>query len=163
MIQAVGFDLSYQRTAFKTNIDPEGIHPWPLEGLLMGAMAHVRGSSRGRWFIVNRHEYFSFKEGATLELIVFVPAGRDQYEQMLAAVDMFETEIRRVSSAHPIDPTLRTLEVKGPRCEKCGEKAEWLCRTQTSGDAHFCDQHAKEDPHFGASYFLWFQLESATT
>lgn len=166
MIHAVGFDFSYQRAAFKTNVDPEGIPPWALEGLLTRAMDHVRGKSHGRWVIVNKQEHFLFSEGATLELMVFVPAGSDQHEQMLAAVDMFETEITKVSSIHPIDPTLRTLEVNGPKCQACNNAAVWVRSTQFAGDHLFCKLHAEAEEDFGdshPSYFFWKELEPITT
>ena len=88
------------------------------------------------------------------------------YEQMLAAVDMFETEIRRVSNAHPIDPTLRTLEVSGPKCQICSNKAEWVRSTQFSGDHLFCKLHAEAEEDFGdsnPSYFFWKELDPITT
>ena len=161
MIPLIGYDASYQWRAFKSKIDPDGLPRQALESSLEHAIGAVQAKSDRRWNIVIKTGFIPFDRSEPIELMVIVPAGNDQYDQFLAAVKMFEDCMTGAPFSDPLDTTLRTIEADGPKCEKCGANADWLCRTQFSGDAHFCDQHAKEDPHFEAPYFLWFRHESA--
>lgn len=163
MIPMIGFDASYARNAFRAKVNFEGSSSYSMlfYSVLEGAAKSVQAESDNRWIVANKAKVIPpFDKDAPVELMVIVPAGNDQYEQFLSAIALFE-EFAAERLGAPVDTTLRTIEEDGPKCEKCGKKAHWLCRTQTSGDAHFCDQHAKEDPHFEAPYFLWFRHEPA--
>jgi hypothetical protein len=163
MIPVIGYDASYARSAFRAKVKFEGFSSAVtlFYSVLEVAAKSVQAESDNRWIIANKAKVIPpFDKDAPVELMVIVPAGNDQYEQFLSAIALFE-EFVAASLGASVDTTLRTIEADGPKCEKCGAQADWLCRTQFSGDAHFCDQHAKEDPHFEAPYFLWFRHESA--
>lgn len=43
-------------------------------------------------------------------------------------------------------------------CLECNKPAEWVRRTQFSGNHPYCDEHARQESDFGKednSYFYW--------
>ena len=47
-------------------------------------------------------------------------------------------------------------------CEKCGNTAEWIRKTQFTGEHYFCLQHAEAEENFmqeDPSSFVWVELK----
>jgi len=165
MIPLIGYDVSYQRNAFTTRIDPDGVPSRPLESLFERAARSVQANSDGRWIIIHKDEVISSNSDSTIELMVLVPTGIRQREQVLTAVAQFE-EIITANTGIILDETLRSIEDDGPKCQICGKKPGWVRHTQFSGDHYFCAQHAKNEEDFGdsdPSYFVWKQLDPVST
>lgn len=163
MIPLIGYDASYQRQAFKSQIDPDGLPRMALESSIKQAARIVHSKSEGRWLVTIKAGFVPFDMDEPVELMVIVPAGTDQYDQYLAAVKEFEDCITGYPFMDPMDSSLRTLEEDWPSCSDCSERAEWLCRTQTGVTTFFCAQHATKSPHFDEPGFGWFQYEAADT
>ena len=160
----VGYDVSYRRNAFTTHIDPDGVASKPLESLFERAAKSVQIESNGQWIISNKEKIISSQLDSTIKLMVLVPIGLRQRDQVVAAITQFEEVITRGTGV-VINESLRSIEDDGPRCQEkgCDKKPEWRCRTQTAGEFFYCTQHAEEDPDFQAPYFLWLQMDSITT
>lgn len=162
----IGYDVSYERKAFRTKIDSEGIHITALELLLERVAKFVQEQSDGRWIISNKVVVMPSDRTKPVELTVIVPAGTDQYEQYLAAVGLFESRVAAWLTDYPFDTSLRTIETNGPKCQMCSNKAEWVRRTQFSGNHLFCKLHAEAEEDFGdnsSNNMFWEQLEPVTT
>lgn len=164
--QMIGHSVSYRHDAFRTSVERDGIRRDKLEEVLEGLAQGIRRLSHGRWIITPQNGFLSNEADASIDLVVLVPAGGDQYEQMIAAVNQLEQGFENLLLTLPIDPTLRTFEVNGPKCQICNNKAEWVRRTQFAGDHLFCKLHAEAEEDFGdshPSYFYWKELEPITT
>ena len=170
MIPLIGYNLSYQRKAFKSRIDPDGLLRMALESSLNRAARFVYSNSEGHWLIALKSGFVPFDKDEPIELTVIVPAGSNHYGQYLAAIKEFENCMTETGYPlmNPMDTSLRTIEDNGPKCEipACNKKPSWVRSTQFSGSHYFCAEHAQKEEDFGESdpsYFFWRQLESATT
>lgn len=169
MLPMIGYDVSYGRMAFRTKIDDEGISTRSLEVLLERAVKFVQEQSDGRWIISNKAIVMSSDRTKPVELTVIVPAGSDQYQQMLAAVKAFEDRVAVWLTDYPFDTTLRTIEDDGVKCEICGKKSTWARAIRILrflDSAHFCNDHAKNQKdfhHSGSSDFFWRRLGPTNT
>ena len=114
----IGYDVSYERKAFRTKIDSEGIHITALELLLERVAKFVQEQSDGHWIISNKVVVMPSDRTKPVELTVIVPAGTDQYEQYLAAVGLFESRVAAWLTDYPFDTTLRTIEEDSLECGK---------------------------------------------
>lgn len=164
--QMIGYSVSYRHDAFRTSVEPEGIRRRQVEDTIEGLAQSLRHVSRGRWIVVPENGFLSNEADAPIDLVVYVPAGGDQYEQMLTAVNQLEEGFNSFLLTEPIDTSLRTIETNGPKCQMCSNKAEWVRRTQFSGDHLFCKLHAEAEEDFGdnsSNNMYWEQLESVTT
>lgn len=137
--------------AFRTKIDDEGIPTRSLEILLERTIKFVQEQSDGDWIISNKAIVMSSDRMKPVELTVIVPAGSDQYQQMLAAVEAFEERVAVWLTDYPFDTTLRTIEDDSPKCEICGKKSTWARAIRVLrflNSAHFCSDHAKDQKDF---------------
>ena len=162
----IGYDVSYERKAFRTKIDSEGIHITALELLLERVAKFVQEQSDGHWIISNKVVVMPSDRTKPVELTVIVPAGTDQYEQYLAAVGLFESRVATWLTDYPFDTTLRTIEENRPTCVVCGKSATQL-REEVRDDGlsdptHFCEQHTHRlsDREFVGSKpaYSWLRL-----
>ena len=153
MINAVGYNVSYHRSAFRTSVEPDGIRPDKLEEVLEGLAQSVLRVSRGRWIIIPRDAYISHLADTTIDLVVYVPAGGDQYEQALTAVSRIEQGFESFLLTLPIDKSLRIIEEGGPKCEDCESRTiDWIRTTPYAGnERYFCDRHAELQSDFGGN------------
>jgi len=161
MIPMVGYDASYQRRAFKSQVDPDGLPRMALESSIRQAARIVYSKSEGRWLITIKAGFVPFDVNEPVELMVIVPAGSDQYDQYLAAVKEFEDCMTGYPVMDPMDTSLRTLEEYGAKCMHCDKKPKWFYSTSMTGKFFFCDQHAQEDPDFRGRYYAWMPFAQA--
>jgi hypothetical protein len=148
MIHTVGYSVSYRRDAFRTSVEPDGIRLDKLEETLEGLAQSIRRVSRGHWIVIPQNGFLSNEADASIDLVVFVPAGDDQYEQLLAAVNQLEEGFNSYLLTLPIDKSLRTIEGHSLPCVRCGEKPRWRYPSSDGIDDYFCDLHVKIDPRF---------------
>jgi hypothetical protein len=153
MIPMIGYDLSYQRRAFTSKIDPDGLPRMALESSVKHAARMVYSRSERRWLITIKAGFVPFDMNEPVELMVIVPAGSNQYEQYLAAVKEFEDCIAESPGANPISPALRTIEEGSPKCEDCESRTiAWIRTTPNAGnERYFCNEHAERQSDFGGN------------
>lgn len=162
----VRYDVSYQRKAFGTKPNREGLPLEPLEYILDRAASVVHGDSGTRWAIVRKDERVPFADEAMVRLAVYVPAGANQYEQMHEALRQFEEHIALYPFALPVDITLRTIEEDGPKCDRdrCERMSTWVLHYEGRSDTYFCTGHAQGYVNFdttGHAAFSWEELKPA--
>lgn len=110
MIRMVGYEVTYQRRAFKSSVDPDGLPRQALYRALEIAAVAVQAKSNGRWVVMNKTGFVSSDKYTELTLMVVVPIGDDQYAQFLAALRQFESCIEHYPLMLPIDHALRSVE-----------------------------------------------------
>ena len=159
----IGYSVSYRHDAFRTSVEPEGIRRRQVEETIEGLAQSLRYVSRGRWIVVPENGFLSNEADAPIDLVVYVPAGDDQYEQMLTAVNQLEQGFNSFLLTEPIDTSLRTIEGKSPGCVVCGGKFEWLYPVDNGSYMYFCDTHARRDRRFGDPSFIRTEVVPSTT
>lgn len=168
MINAVGYRVSYPHDAFRTSVERDGIRHDQLEGVLEGLAQGIRRLSRGRCIITPQNGFLSKEADAPIDLVVYVPAGSDQYKQMLTAVEQLERGFENLALTLPIDASRRTIEEDGPKCDRadsCERMATWVLHYEGRSDTYFCTGHAQGYVNFdttGHATFSWEELKPAT-
>ena len=164
--QMIGFSVSYRHDAFRTSVERDGIRRDNLEGVLEGLAQGIRRLSRGRCIITPQNGFLSKEADTPIDLVVYVPAGGDQHELILAAVNQLEWGFENLALTLPIDASLRTIEPQDKKCEMCTRASTWVRHTAFSGNHHFCTEHAEAEADFGdnsSNNMYWEQLEPVTT
>lgn len=167
MLHKIGYEATYRDGAFNIagGIERSLIsNPIPgqiLEALELGRK-EVFDRSGGDWIIVAKRRMERFQTNGTVaELIVYVPAGLNRRQQALKALKSFEKTLAK-QLGFPVDTTFRSLEEDIPKCETCGDIADFVCKSQLPGGGYFCNEHAREHPDFGEhypGYIEWEQLK----
>lgn len=163
--QMASFDVTYERRAFRTKTEHDGMRHDKLAKVLKERAENVLHDSRGRWIITPKNGYL-YQSDAAIELTVTVPSGDDQSKQMIAAVKELERRFEQYPLALPVDTSLRTIEGNGPGCEICGKKSDWFRFALIPRNRHFCDEHAKAEPDFiveGEVSIRWIREDAVTT
>lgn len=164
----IGCNVSYREGAFRTPGSWEGNYSSPTcqqrKDVLEWARGSVLDKGDGQWMIVEKRLGYHMDA----ELMVIVPAGDGQREQLYAAIAHFE-EVMAARLGAPVDTTLRSIEDDGPKCDTCGKKPDWVRKIRVPrflDDAHFCSIHAREQKDFhysGPSDSYLHQLAPTST
>lgn len=163
MINAVGYRVSYPHDAFRTSVEPDGIRLNQVEQMLEGQAQSILRSSHGRWIIVPQNGVLPLADNATIDLVVYVPAGDDQYKQVLAALDQLERSFESFLLTLPIDRSLRTIEGHRLTCVMCGETPTCSYPSSDGIDDYFCDLHVRMDPRFAKYGYIRIEKAPITT
>ena len=173
MFQALGFEVSYRKGAFRTkgawNDSYTIPTPEQLKDALDWAKRSVSHEGNGQWIITEQPLGLHMDA----ELMVLVPAGNDRHTQLLAAVAYFE-KVMAAQLGAPIDTTLRSIEDDRPKCEVCGQKPTWARTIRVLkflDKDHFCSSHAAEQKDFQqkdyrhsvSSNYFWRHLGPTNT
>lgn len=180
MIEAVGFDVTYFNSAFRTTHSQDQ-PPYPpsfmqLRRAIDRGTRAVYQKGGGRWMIVDKDtlevnspndEVQYHVSSVTVELVFLVPQRSARRTELLAAVAHFEEVVAEYLGV-PVDTRFREIEDEdnGPKCQICGKKPSWVRRTAFSGDHHFCTEHAEAEKDFGdnsSNNMYWQSLEVPTT
>ena len=158
MIHLVGCAVTYHIGAFRTVSWPTGSRlfkavPTELRSALDLGSKAIRSKKNGDWRIeVDRYLMDFTSDNIAAQLTVFVPAGPDQHDQLLEAIDSFEESVATYLGA-PVDTAFRSIEEGGPKCEDCESRTiDWIRTTPYAGnERYFCDKHAQDRSDFGGN------------
>jgi hypothetical protein len=178
MIEAVGFDVTYFDSAFRTTHSQDQ-PPYPpsfmqLRRAIDRGTRSVYQKGGGRWMVVDKDtlnvngpndEVEYHVSSVTVELVFLVPQRSARHTELLAAVAHFEEVVAEYLDV-PVDTRFREIEEDGPKCVICGKKPSWVRRTQFAGNHYFCSTHAEAEEDFGdnsSNNMFWQSLETSTT
>ncbi|MDT4839572.1 hypothetical protein D3C85_1095890 [compost metagenome] len=181
MIEAVGFDVTYFDSAFRTT-HSQGQPPYPpsfmqLRRAIDRGARSVYQKGGGRWMVVDKDtlninypndEVEYHVSSVTVELVFLVPQRSARSTELLAAIAHFEEVVAEYLGV-PVDTRFRTIEDASPKCEICGKKSTWARAIRILrflDNAHFCSDHAKDQKdfhHSGSSDFFWRHLGPTNT
>jgi hypothetical protein len=155
MIPMVGYDASYRRGAFAVegdqNGDLSGMAYFRLDDAVEWATKSVLGKKDGRWMIQKKRVGFQ-NDDIAIELMVIVPAGPNQRDELFAAIDCFE-EAMETRLGVPTNKAFRHVEP--PICIQCGQTANHVRVKLRDGQAeekkYFCEIHARDQSEFDYS------------